>query len=92
MQCMGTDIIADLKQENFRCCDCLLSYTIPTSHVFDLSLGTHARTRTRACMRAHTHTHTHTSHCFVLLERPTHLPQSNYMKVSQMKIIKYFNT
>jgi len=41
MQCMGTDISADLKQENFRCCDSLLSYTISTSHVFGLSLGTH---------------------------------------------------
>jgi len=55
---MGTDISADLKQENFGCCDSILSYTISTSHVFGLSLGTHARTRAHT----HTHTHTHTHH------------------------------
>jgi len=41
---MGTDISADPKQENFRCRDSLLSYTISTSHVFGLSLGTHTHT------------------------------------------------
>jgi hypothetical protein len=56
---MGTDIIADLKQENFRCRDSLLSYTIPTSHVFDLSLGVCTCAHTHI---PHTHTHTHTHH------------------------------
>ena len=56
---MGTDISADLKQENFGCCDSILSYTISTSHVFGLSLGMHARTHARAHTHTHTHTHTH---------------------------------
>ena len=53
MQCFGTDLSADLKQEHFRCHDSLLPYTISTSHVFSLSLGTHT----------HTHTHTITLFC-----------------------------
>jgi len=70
---MGTDIIADLKQENFRCRDSLLSYTIPTSHVFDLSLGTHA------CTHADTHTHTHITLFCSAGKAHTHLPQSNFL-------------
>jgi hypothetical protein len=59
---MGTDINADVKQENFRCHDSLPSYKISTLHVFIVSLDTHtcAHMYAHTHARAHTHTHTHT--------------------------------